>query len=89
MDYMDDVQKFWEAFEFLTVREKKDMESEVIQLADKGNKEGAQSILYDFVNKKCELAVAYAKELTKLIVEGRAINEIRIDVSLPGYYQEK
>jgi len=89
MDYMDDVQKFWEAFEFQTVREKPEIESEVIQLADKGNKEGAQSILYDFVNKKCELAVAYAKELTKLIVEGRAINEIRVDVSLPGYYQKK
>jgi len=88
MDYMDDVQKFWEAFEFQTVREKREIEKEVRQLADEGCREEAQSVLYDFVNKKCELAVAYAKDLTKLIVNGMAINEIKIDVSSPVYYQE-
>ena len=84
---MDDVQKFWEAFEFQTVREKREMEKEVKKLADEGDREAAESVLYDFVNEKCELAVAYAKELTELMVDGRAINEVKVDGSSPVYYE--
>lgn len=84
MDYADGVQKFWESFDHQTVSELMFFYRDVEELLDDGDMEGAKQLLYNFSNAKSELAISYAKELVKLIVEGRPISDMRIDTSLPN-----
>jgi len=82
-DYADDVQRFWEAFEQQTLREMLQLERDVAALADAGQTAKAEDLLNRFVNKKCELAVKYAKELTRIINSGLSIKDISVDVETP------
>jgi len=84
MDYADDVQGFWESFDHQTVSELMFFYRDVKALLDDGDVKGAKQLLYNFSNAKSELAISYAKELVKLIVEGRPISDMRIDTSLPN-----
>jgi hypothetical protein len=59
------------------------LETDVKELMDHQDRIAAEKVLYNFSNAKCELAVAYAKELVKTIVAGRPIVEMRVDTSLP------
>ena len=83
MNYADDVQRFWESFDLLTVSELELFETDVKGFMDRGDRKGAEKLLYNFSNRKCELAVSYAKELVKIIVEGRPITDVRVNTSLP------
>ena len=95
MSYADDVQRFWESFDFQTVSELQLLEIDVTGLVDKGkvkakglldggDRERVEKVLYNFSNAKCELAVSYAKQLIEIIVAGRPITDIRVDTSLPN-----
>ena len=67
MDLADEVQEFWESFEDQALREIWHLRKDVISLLKDGDEKGAEKMLYDFVNDKCELAVEYAQELTKAV----------------------
>lgn len=67
MDLADEVQEFWESFENQTLCEIWHLRQDVISLLKDGDEKGAEEMLYDFVNDKCELAVEYAQGLTKAV----------------------
>ena len=73
---------FWESFDHNTLRDKVQLEKAVKKLVDDGDREGAEKLLTKFCNDKCELAVAYAKELTKEIVR-RGLVEVDVSVFSP------
>ena len=82
LGYLDEVQSFWEAFDHNTIRDKVQLEKVIEDLVDDGNREEAERLLTKFCNDKCELAVAYAKELTKEIIS-RGLIEVDVSVYVP------
>jgi len=82
LESLDEVQAFWEAFDHNTIRDKVQLEKAIVKLVDAGNREEAEKLLTEFCNDRCELAVVYAKALTKEIVS-RGIIEVDISVYVP------
>ena len=82
-NYADDLQRFWESFDLQTVSELMLLESDVKTLAGRGDRKGAEAVLHNFSNGKCELAVTYAKQLLDVIVAGRPITDVRVRTALP------
>lgn len=66
----DKLQAFWEAFEFETVREMRYVVDDAKTLVKRGDRKGAEELLYKFTEAKCELALAYAQRLIKSVSEG-------------------
>ena len=79
LDFADQVQKFWEAFDDQTTRELSIVLREVKQMLKEGKKEQAGEWLYQYVNNRCEQAVKYAQELTVAI---NAKGLIKVDPSV-------
>jgi len=82
LECLDEVQAFWESFEHNILRDRVRLEKVVKKLVDAGDREEAERLLTEFSNEKCELAVAYAKELTKEIVS-RGL--VKVDISVFPY----
>ncbi len=77
MDYADDVQKFWEAFDDETIRQLHIIKSETRKMLKQDKEKEAQEHLYEYVNTRCEKAVEYAQKLTQSI---NAKGLIQVDV---------
>jgi hypothetical protein len=62
-EYRDDITEYWTSFEIRTIEESSLVEVKAAQLADRGNVNGARSLLTEFVARKSNEAVAAGRQM--------------------------
>ncbi len=67
LDYADEVEQFWQAFDDETTRQLSFVIPEAKALINDGKKKEAGQHLYEYVNSRCEKAVLYARQLAEAI----------------------
>jgi hypothetical protein len=62
-EYRDDITQYWTVFEVQTIEESYGVEHEAAQAADAGHEEEARELLTEFVQTKCDEAMAAGQEM--------------------------
>lgn len=66
-DYRDDITQKWSVFEIQTIEQSYLLEKDVTALADKGKDDEARQLLTEFVQKKCDEAMASCENMLKFL----------------------